>query len=119
MTNAISNTQDIIDSRDILERIEELEADDELASEDKAELSKLQALIEELRDCGGDSPEDGMTLIHEDYFEDYAQEFAIDIGAIPRDMGWPATCIDWEEAANELRMDYSEVEFDGQVYYYR
>ena len=120
MADPISNTQDIIDSRDILERIKELESlEDEIEEEDKEELTKLKALIEELRDSGGDSPEDGITLIHEDYFEDYAQELAEDIGAIGKDNQWPLHCIDWDRAANELKVDYSEVEFDGQTYYYR
>lgn len=59
------------------------------------------------------------TMISEDDFEDYARELAEDIGAISRDTQWPATCIDWEYAAHELKMDYSEVEVDGVTYYFR
>ena len=104
-----------LDSRDIIERIEELKAQDELDDEDQEELSKAEALIEEL----GDEAESGIYLIHENNFEDYAREFAEDIGAIDSDSTWPATCIDWERAADELRMDYSEIEYDGETYYYR
>ncbi len=58
-------------------------------------------------------------MIPEDEFEDYARELAEDIGAISKDTQWPATCIDWEQAANELRHDYSEVEVNGVTYLYR
>lgn len=31
---------------------------------------------------------------------------------------WPYNCIDWEKAANELKQDYSTVDFEGETYYY-
>lgn len=62
--------------------------------------------------------EDGITFVKDSYFEEYAREFAEDIGAISGDERWPATCIDWEKAAGELQMDYSSVEFDGETYWY-
>ena len=52
-------------------------------------------------------------------FETYTQELAEDIGAIGKDSRWPINCIDWEQASLELKMDYSEVEIDGQSYYFR
>lgn len=56
------------------------------------------------------------TLIPDGEFEDYARELAEDIGAIDRDAGWPLRCIDWKRAANELRMDYTSITFDGDDY---
>jgi len=47
------------------------------------------------------------------------EQLAEDIGAIDKDLQWPVYCIDWEQAANELRVDYSEVDYDGETYYYR
>jgi antirestriction protein len=38
--------------------------------------------------------------------EDFAQDFAEQIGAIPRDLSWPCSCIDWEHAAKELMYDH-------------
>lgn len=61
----------------------------------------------------------GETMIPERDFEDYARQFAEDIGAIPDDARWPCTCINWTEAADELRMDYSEVEYQGDTYLVR
>ena len=29
---------------------------------------------------------------------------------------WPYTCIDWDQAARELKMGYTELEYDGVAY---
>ena len=55
----------------------------------------------------------GATLIRDSYFKTYAQQFADDIGAVNSEAGWPNSCIDWEQAADELQMDYTAIEFDG------
>lgn len=60
-----------------------------------------------------------VTLIPEDDFKDYAQEYAEEIGAVPESYTWPISCIDWEHAAKELSYDYNYVEFNGDYYYYR
>lgn len=61
----------------------------------------------------------GATLIRGTYFEDYARQFAEDIGALEGCDRWPATCIDWEKAASELQCDYTAVDFDGVGYWVR
>ena len=144
----VNNMEDILDSRDVIARRDELKEereaiyccaefstgsrvhDEECGAEAKDaakrelkqwdedygdELRALEAFIAE----GSPSWEDGETLIRESYFEDYAQELADDIGAIPRDVAWPYTCIDWERAARELQYDYTGADFDGVTYYYR
>ena len=88
------------------------------------ELKELGELIEELRGAGGgDHQWEGdwypRELIAESDFEEYAEELADDIGAVPADAGWPNNCIDWEKAARELAMDYSLVTFRGTDYYWR
>lgn len=129
-TREITNIDDLIDSRDVIARIEELRDEIEAADipaneiggpndsmeEEREELAKLEAFAEEAEGYAADWKY-GETLIRESYFEDYARELAEDIGAIPSDAQWPCTCIDWEQAARELRMDYSSVEFDGVTYY--
>ena len=45
--------------------------------------------------------------------EDFAHNMAQETGAISsaldtKNDSWPLTCIDWEEAASELMMDYDE-----------
>lgn len=61
----------------------------------------------------------GETLIHESKFKEYAEQLAEDIGAIDRHAAWPLTHIDWEAAAQDLRADYMEVEFNGDTYLMR
>jgi hypothetical protein len=59
------------------------------------------------------------TLIPDDEFESYAEEFARDIGAINDDLGWPCNRIDWTAAAEDLQQDYTSVEYQGTTYWYR
>jgi hypothetical protein len=95
----------------------------EFDAEDGEELEKLTKLLDELRGYGGDHQFEGdwypQTLIAESDFEEYARDFAEDIGAIPDDAQWPCTCIDWEKAARELQVDYSSVTYEGTDYLYR
>ena len=119
MSRQISNSEDLIDSRDIIERIEDLQIDiDSLDSDEKEE---LDTLIELQSQCEDYSPDwqYGESLIRNSYFKEYAQELAEDIGAIPSDLNWPACHIDWDEAADHLKMDYTSVDFDGVEYWIR
>jgi antirestriction protein len=61
---------------------------------------------------------DSPILIADKYFEDYAQDYAEEIGAINDDVKWPNNHIDWEAAAEELQSDYTSVTFDGNEYWY-
>jgi antirestriction protein len=143
MPNIIpSNTDDLIDSRDIIERIKELnterarwveeQAGEEVAAadfpawaelwtsahlDDAAELAALQKLAEEAEGYADDWTH-GVTLIHDDYFTDYAREMLEDCGTIPRDLPtWVE--IDWEATARNVRTDYTYVDFDGVTYWVR
>jgi hypothetical protein len=118
-----TNSADLIDVRDVIDRFEELE--DARRDEDEAqEFTELSALLEELKGCGGDHQWRGdwypVTLIHDCYFEKYAQELASDIYGKEIDKAqWPFDCIDWEKAASDLQGDYSTVDYDGVTYWYR
>lgn len=123
---------DIIDVRDIIERVEELEAilsgddyhtDAEL-TDAQNELNALAAILADLQGLGGDEQWRGdwypLTLIRDSHFRDYAEELAYDIGAVPQvALQWPMNCIDWEQAARELRYDYTGVDIDGATYWTR
>jgi DNA repair exonuclease SbcCD ATPase subunit len=64
----------------------------------------------------------GDTLINDDFFEEYAEELADDLGYLGsrrEPLKWPFTCIDWEQAAKELQQDYSSVSFGGQTFWVR
>lgn len=118
MANTISNSDDVIDSRVVIARIEELESlGDERDDELNDELQALQSLSDE-----ANSADDwiyGATLIRDSYFKEYTQQLAEELGLIENDSTWPHNCIDWDQAANELQVDYSSVEFDGVTYWVR
>ena len=122
MGTTFTYTDNRLDSRDLLDRLEELEAseaDEALDTDETAELTMLRALRDETEEYAGDTWADGVAFIADQDFEDYARELAEDIGALPRDAGWPAYCIDWERAARDLQMDYTSCEIDGRTYWYR
>ena len=138
----ISNTQDVIDSRDVIERIEELEADLETCRScgegvaegsktcedceqpllDDDEKEELEALRKLTKDGENYAPDwfHGAGLIHEDYFTEYCEEFCKDVGYISQELPWfIANHIDWDAVANEIKADYTEIDFDGETYYVR
>ena len=122
MSRAISNFDDYVDSRDVDARIEELLQDQEdkiLLGGEREELRELQAFKEEAIHKGVGDWEYGAQLVHESYFVEHARELAEETGAVDsgaNGSGWPLYCIDWEQAARDLRMDYTEVDWDGVTY---
>ena len=96
---------------------EDLRAWDEDDS-DSDEYRTLKALSEEGESATSEWSR-GETLIRDSYFETYAEELAGDIGAIDKNASWPVNCIDWKEAAEQLRQDYTNVDFDGETYWIR
>lgn len=89
--------------------------EDEEAGSDAEELKNLL----DLREQFGREWKDGVELILERDFEEYARQLAEDIGAIDRNTSWPLNCIDWSRAADQLMEDYSSVDYNGETYYYR
>lgn len=90
----------------------------EWEADDGKELAILKALADEASGYAADW-QYGETLIRDSYFKDYAMELADDICAVPNNASWPLTCIDWDQAARELQMDYTSVDFDGVTYWIR
>ena len=107
-----------LDSRDLIEELAELKLEQEDRTLCAFEADRVAA-IEALADDVGGEWDYGVVLIPEDEFVEYAQDLAEDIGAIDPSAGWPMRCIDWEQAAAELRMDYTSVAFDGVSYLVR
>ena len=116
---ASAQTEDEVDDKEIVTLDFENWLTEQIDDDDDAtELIALRALQD---DAEGYSPDwrNGATLIRDSYFEDYARELADDIGAINADATWPNSCIDWEKAADELKQDYTSVEYDGVTYWVR
>lgn len=93
-----------------------------LDDDETEELRVLEELLDDLKGYGGDHQWCGdwypVTLIRDDYFQEFAEEYANEAGDMPAD-SWPHRHIDWEAAADELKQDYSTVDYDGAEYYYR
>lgn len=130
MTRTHESVDDILgevwDSRDLIELIDELQGqvddfDDETNPDEaesvRDELARALKLQEE-----AETAEDytyGAGFIRDDYFEEYARQFAEDIGAIETDAGWPGSYIDWPAAAAALQQDYTPIEFEGTTWWVR
>jgi antirestriction protein len=122
----IYNTDDIIDSRDVIDRItdllaliadaEELDSVEPATDEERGELLALQSLAEQA--SGTSDWEHGEALIRDSYFQTYARELADELDSAPAQT-WPYQHVDWEAAANELKQDYTPVEFAGVTYWIR
>ena len=116
--------KDADDLADIQKRLDEAKEDlktqeQELEEWDESDEAEELKALQDFAEVCSDNREwkHGMTLINHSHFEDYARELAKDIGAISGEEKWPCTCIDWEQAAEELRIDYTEYVF-GDVPFY-
>ena len=93
--------------------------DDEVAldAEEAEELAALRALAAEVEMYANDWTY-GATLIRDSYFVEYCQDLVSDTGDLPRDIP-PYLVIDWNATAENLRVDYTSVEFGGVTYWVR
>ena len=120
----IDNGQDVIYSRDVIARIEELHeiATDENTEQNERthannELQVLQALQDEAEGYAPDWKY-GCALIRYSYWVKYVQELLEDIGDLPKDLPHYIE-IDWQRTAENIKVDYTEVDFDGVAYFVR
>lgn len=105
---------DVTEAREALES-----AEDDFDEDEREELKQLRSLAEDGEGYASDWKY-GAQLIRETYFETYARETADDLyGKELRDSQWPFSCIDWEQAAEELMQDYTSIEFGNVTYYVR
>lgn len=117
----VNNTMEVIDSRDIIERIQELDIliSGESSNEDfKSFIEEYDSLVSLQEQCSdyANNWEHGVTLIHEDYFEDYMDEMIQDCYELPKDLPfWMKITYDYDA----LKMDYTEVDFDDVTYFVR
>lgn len=91
---------------------------DLLTDDERADLTAIIELVDELDGCCEDWSY-GAFFIPDHRWVEYAEEYADEIGAVERNASWPNNAIDWQQAADELAMDYTTVEFDGETYYVR
>tara|TARA_Y100000310_G_C20274639_1_gene619656 strand:- start:174 stop:620 length:447 start_codon:yes stop_codon:yes gene_type:complete len=111
-----------IDSRDIINLIalheRRVEAGKSTALH-KAEYFALKEFESEVKEFTTDTDwENGVTLIRDDCFEDYAKELTADLFKDIDLTRFPFTCIDWEAASFELQEDYITAKFGDITYWY-
>jgi hypothetical protein len=145
-TKEITNSEDIIDSRDIIARIEDLtsqrddfqywiDLDQEHGSDWKdsdvekwtewdnsdegMELRNLEKIQNECENYG--DWKYGVTLLRDSYMdEEWAENELKDLGYLNNDLLWFISHnIDWNGVLEDLRQDYSEIDFDGITYWIR
>jgi hypothetical protein len=117
MAKSIDNSEDILDSRDIQERIDELFEVEESELEDY-ELEELNNLVRIKDEIGDDQNwKFGIVFIRDSYFEEDSEEFAYDCGGVDRD-GSMIQYIDWERFAEDRKIYFQSIDFDGETYWY-
>lgn len=135
--STVDLSADVIDVWDIIARVLELrderdEYNEKMGSPDAwdgvpdgepEELARLEGILSELAGYGGDEEFEGdlypHQLIADGYFQEYTQNLAEECGMVDTNARWPMTCIDWEQAARELQMDYSYIQIHDSSYWYR
>jgi len=107
----------VVSSLDIIFRIEELEclsSDCNITEDEITELCALKA-FESKYDFVTEW-QYGADFIAEEYFTEYVKDMLEGCGTIPRDLP-DYVAIDWEETADNLKVDYTDAEFNGVSYY--
>lgn len=86
----------------------------------RRELDDLNDLKSEVEGYSGGEKLENVQFIYEDYFTEYCQSLCEDIGDVPHDLpNYIRDNIDWSGVADDLRVDYSEIEYEGRTYLYR
>jgi len=122
--NETEQNIDVIDTRDLQDRLEEIEYDLEsldLTPTERADLEQEANAIREAKaevdGYAGDTFQNGVQLVAVEDFPTYIQELLEDIGEVPK-LPWYVE-VDWEATADNLRVDYTKVEFQGTTYLFR
>ena len=105
---------DIFDSRDLLDELKTLDKED-----DEERIQQINDLIEEV---GEDNFDMGVAFIRENYWVQYCEDMAYEFGYLdgnPNDYNPLHHHIDWQGWADAVEMDYSQIDFDGDTYYWR
>lgn len=118
----INENDNRINSLDVIKRIEWLNSEldnvkrvDERIVELSEELETLSAFASDGEGLRGWS--DGIDLINDGDMECYAKEYAQDLYGETALVEWPFMNIDWEQAADDLKLDMTCIEFDDTTFY--
>lgn len=85
----------------------------DFGADEQKELAELEELESEVSEWS-----DGNTLIPESEFTDYCRELLEDCGDIPKNLPHYVV-VNWDATADNIKADYSTVNFQGETYLYR
>lgn len=113
--------QEITDLEDNLEAEDSIDeqVDIELQiAEAKDELAAIEVNAQDIIDLHAECENyaRGSNLISESIFAEYCEEFAYDTGDISRDSQM-AFYVDWDKYAEDMKMDYTTITFQGTDFY--
>lgn len=113
----LSPYDDAINSRDVIARLAELDDEVEAGELDEDDEDFVDLLdFNEQGEAAFSDWLSGITLISENHFEEYARQYFEETN--PADLGqWPYNCIDWGDAAEELQVDYTPIEYSGETFW--
>ena len=102
---------------DILFDEEEIQSWKEDWQEELDEIAEIDRVEDEV--CNGEF-DSGTTLISEYDFQEYCEDFVRDCGDLPRNLPfYIENNIDWSGIADDMRQNYSEVEYQGITYLFK
>lgn len=105
---------------DVLFEEEEIQSWKEGFEDELKEIEEIDTLEDEINSYAGDNFDDGVYLIDEDDFEEYCEDYLEGCGYFGNDFPqWIKNNIDWSGIAEDMKQDYSGVEFRGTTYLYR
>ena len=88
-------------------------------SQEVEDYNNIIEFCDELEACAPDY-QYGESVIHEDYFTEYSTDLVKDCGYIPNELpDFIENNIDWDGVAEELKVDYTTVEYEGSTYHIR
>lgn len=83
---------------------------------EQTDIESLSQFIDELNGYG--DFDHGETIIHENEFTEYCKQLCIDCGDVSKDLPHYIS-IDWDDTAENLKVDYMSAEWEGHTYYMR
>lgn len=113
--------EDMTDTfEDIRLEEEEIESWKEDFIDELETIEAIDTLEDDINSYAGDNFDDGVQLIYHNDFEEYCQELLEDCGEIPTNLpAYIERNINWSGVAEDLKVDYAEVDYLGTTYYFR
>lgn len=113
--NEINYQADTLNPADLLKRLNYLENQIEENEDEFFDYDELDELREH-EDILKQLANDGIVLVNSDYFEEYIQKNLKESGVLNTIPGY--IVIDWESTANDMLGDFSEIDLNGEYFYY-